>query len=354
MNGTREGELGCFGPGLAIFFEFLECRTIEFDEGFFDDGNHFAMAAFHVHHARERDAAGLPLGCRASEVANRADVASESLAKQQCGSEAESIGVVRIEIRRHGATSFVAEIMRLRREATLEFSGGFHFLEAGFDEVDEEALSIDAGDLDVAVRVTVEDELIGNIVRQAAVKRGSGGGKFTANEFPFLRERVQRVECIGVVREKLIEFAHQRTHLRHKFDEAFWNKNRAEFFSIGRAEGNGVGDLIHNLTKCHASLGDFFGNEGDCCASLQRAFQRNVRGGAAHELDEVPVFAGGDGVALDVADEVGINFRGRIEAEAGFDVFASQIAVDGLRNADHAEWRPLGFGKFSELAGIRI
>ena len=87
---------------------------------------------------------------------------------------------------------------------------------------------------------------------------------------------------------------------------------------------------------------------------LQSALQRDVRGRAAHELDEVPVFAGRDGVALDVSDEVGVNLAGRVEAEARLDVFAAQVAIDRLRNADHTERGVVGFCKLRELRGVGI
>ena len=87
---------------------------------------------------------------------------------------------------------------------------------------------------------------------------------------------------------------------------------------------------------------------------LQRALQGDVRGRAAHELDEVPVFAGRDGVALDVSDQVGVNLAGRVEAEARLDVLAAQVAINRLRNANHTERGVVGFCKFGELRGIGI
>ena len=171
-----------------MFFEFLEGWTVEFDKGFFDDRHHFTVAAFHVHHLGHRNTAGVPVGGGFCETANRADVACEALAEEKGGGEAERVGVVSIEIRRHGATALVAEIMRLGREAGFVGACGFHFLQARFDEVDEEALGVDAGDLHIAMRIAVEDELVRDVIRQAAIERGCGCCELGCDEFAFLRE----------------------------------------------------------------------------------------------------------------------------------------------------------------------
>ena len=130
--------------------------------------------------------------------------------------------------------------MRLGREAGFVGASGFHFLQARFDEVDEEALRVDASDLHITVRIAVEDELIRDVIREAAVERGSGCGELRGDEFAFLREGFQCVEGVAVVRESLVQFADEGAHFGNEFDEAFGNENGSEFFAVGRAVGDGV------------------------------------------------------------------------------------------------------------------
>ena len=130
--------------------------------------------------------------------------------------------------------------MRLGREAGFVGAGGFHFLQARFDEVDEEALGVDAGDLHIAVGIAVEDELVRDVIRQAAVERGGGWGELGCDEFAFLRERFQGVEGIAVVGEGVVEFADERAHFRNEFDEAFGNENGSELFAVRRAVCDGI------------------------------------------------------------------------------------------------------------------
>ena len=87
---------------------------------------------------------------------------------------------------------------------------------------------------------------------------------------------------------------------------------------------------------------------------LQGAFQSDMGRGAAHQFDEVPVFAGGVGVAHDVADQFGIDLRGGVETEGDFDPFVLQVAVDGLRAADDLDAGLLVEHVLRQNAGVRV
>ena len=65
---------------------------------------------------------------------------------------------------------------------------------------------------------------------------------------------------------------------------------------------HGIGNLVNNLAKRQPTLSDLLGDQSDCGPGLESALEGNVRSRAAHELDEMPVFAGGNRIALDVAD----------------------------------------------------
>ena len=295
------------------------------------------MSAFHVHHAGHGNPSRLPLSGWTGEVAYGADVAGEIFAQEESGRVAEGVGVVRVKIGWHRTATLVAEVVRLWREAGFVGAGGLHFLQAGLDEVDEKALGIDAGDLHIAVRITIKDKLVRNVVRKAPVKGRRRAGQMTCHELPFLRKRFERVEGIPMLSENFIELTHQCTHFRNKFNKAFGNQNRAKFFSLSCAVTDDVGDLINDLLKGEPTFSHLLGNERDIRVGLKCTFKGDVGGRASHELDEVPVFPCRNGVPLDVADQVGINLGGCVKAKARFDIVAPQIAIDGFGNADDAE-----------------
>ncbi|MEN9470538.1 MAG: hypothetical protein RL630_2271, partial [Verrucomicrobiota bacterium] len=124
-----------------------------------------------------------------------------------------------------------------------------------------------------------------------------------------------------MVGEGFVKFADEDSHFGDEFDQTFGNEDGSEFFAVGGALDDGVGDVVHNVFQGKLALGDFLGNERDVWSSLESALESDVRSRAAHELDEMPVFSGRDGIALNVSDEVGVNFAGGVEAEARLDVF---------------------------------
>ena len=87
---------------------------------------------------------------------------------------------------------------------------------------------------------------------------------------------------------------------------------------------------------------------------MQGTFERDVRGRAAHELDEVPVLAGRISVALDVADDFGVCLAGSVETETCFNLLVFQVAVDGLGAADDLHTVVVGCIVFGKDAGVCV
>ena len=201
------------------------------------------------------------------------------------------------------------------------------------------------------MRVTFHRELLGHAFRQAGVDGGVLGGEFAHDPFAL---------CFGVYgcclcgSEQIVEFGDEFLHGGDELNETFGNEHRAEVVAGGSALGHHFSDVGHDVVERHVLLFHFFAHDADIGLALQGAFQSDMAGGAAHELDEVPVFAGGVGVALDVADDLCISLAGRVETEARLDLFVLQVAVDGLGAADDLYAVLLGGIIFGQDAGIRV
>jgi hypothetical protein len=113
-------------------------------------------------------------------------------------------------------------------------------------------------------------------------------------------------------------------------------------------------DLVDYLAEAHLPGLDLLGDEADVGPGLEGALEGDVRGRAAHELDEVPVLAARGGVAADVADQLGVDLRGRVEAEGSLDDLVLEVAVDGLGHADHRDALALGREELGEEGRIGI
>ena len=99
--------------------------------------------------------------------------------------------------------------------------------------------------------------------------------------------------------------------------------------------GHDVGYRAYDILQGQVLGLDLLGYDAYVGLCLEGAFEGDVRGRAAHELDEVPVFLGREAVALYVADKLGVDFGGGVEAERRLDDLVLEVAVDGLRAADH-------------------
>ena len=117
------------------------------------------------------------------------------------------------------------------------------------------------------------------------------------------------------MREQVVEFGYELFHGRYELYEAFGNEYGAEVEAGVGSVNNDADDLVNDLVECHLLGSDFLAYEADVGLRLQSALERDVACGASHEADEVPVFLGGVGVALYVANQFAIDLAGGVEAE---------------------------------------
>ena len=127
-----------------------------------------------------------------------------------------------------------------------------------------------------------------------------------------------------------------------------------KFHALRRPGGHGVGNVVRDLGEGHLLLGHFLADQADVGLGLQRAFQRHVGSGTAHDLDKVPILLGGVGVTLDVADDLAVGLGGGVEAEGALDVLVLQVAVDGLGAADDLNAAVVGSKVLGENRGVGV
>ena len=89
---------------------------------------------------------------------------SELLLDQHARGMSEVVAVVRVELRGERAAPFVAEIVGLRGELR-------RFVQLAADQLDQKLLGLDLRDLDVAVRVAVEQQLVRDAFGQEVQQR---------------------------------------------------------------------------------------------------------------------------------------------------------------------------------------
>ncbi len=143
MYWTGIDVVGFDGPLVSVGGEVGEGTAVEFDEGFLDNGFHFAVALFHVHHGGDGDATSEPLGCGLGGVAYGAHVASFAASDEECCYATEGVAVVGIEVGWCCATSFVAKEVVLCCELASVFAFFFPLSEFFAYHVGEELFGFD-------------------------------------------------------------------------------------------------------------------------------------------------------------------------------------------------------------------
>ena len=153
----------------------------------------------------------------------------------------------------------------------------------------EKLLGLDEGYLDVAVRVAVEGELAGDVCGE-----GVEDCKILCAEVSLdIVDLVFACDGLRLVGgEGVIELCDELLDGGDELDETFWDKDCTEVVALLRTCGNDAGDVVHDVVEALLLLLDFLRDEADVGLGLERAFEGDMAGAAAHQLDEVPVFAG--------------------------------------------------------------
>ena len=340
------------GPGIAFGGEALEGSTVETHESLLDNGFHFTVTTFHIEHHGDGHTACKPLNGGLGEVAEAGNVTGNTGVDEPGGVETECIAIVGIEVGGSCAASFIAEEVVEGREFAVVLSGGTHFLEATAYHLAEKLLGLDERNLNVSVGVAVEGELTGYAKGQRSVNLGILLGEVVKNELAlvFCRKFVE----FGRFGQKVVELGYEVFHSGNELDETFGNQHGTEVVAVGSAGGNDAGHVINHVVEGHVLCLNLFGDDADVGLCLEGAFKSDVGSGAAHELDEVPVFLGREAVALDVADKLGVNLGGGVETEGGFYNVVLEVAVDSLGAAQNLNAGADAFVVFGENSGIGV
>ena len=150
-------------PLVSNSFVGLKHTAVKFDEGLRNDWLVLALSALHAHHGWKRAASGSPVAWVAvSEVLDTGHVSIDSLAEEDSSVQSKSIAVGRVEVGWQSASSFVTKEVTLWVKLTLVSAVVRADFELLLQKQDQELLSVDLGHLHVTVRVSVEEQLLGD------------------------------------------------------------------------------------------------------------------------------------------------------------------------------------------------
>ena len=278
------------GPEISHGFVGLEHATVELDEGLGNDGLVFSSSALNSHHGGERSTGGGPVGrVLVSDVLDAGHISGESLADEHGGVETERVAVLGVEVTGKGTTTLISEEVRLGLEVTIVFLVFASDLKFILEEKDKEFLSVDLGHLHVAMRISVEQELVGDGVGQE-VEEGLG------SEAQVLGDVLSEVAGNVGLGNKFVNFLNKISHLGNELNEALGHQNNTVVLSKFSAFNDDVSNLGSDLGEGHVLLSDFLANQHAVDLSSEGAFEGNVGSGATHKPDEMVVLFGGNDI----------------------------------------------------------
>mmetsp|Transcript_103908 Transcript_103908/g.299100 ORF Transcript_103908/g.299100 Transcript_103908/m.299100 type:complete len:207 (-) Transcript_103908:738-1358(-) len=176
----------------------------------------------------------------------------------------------------------------------------------------EELLCFDFRHLHVAMRVTVQQQLRANEIRQILEDRG------------IIRRKRREDRGLGRFHaglcESVIELGHQRIELRDKFNQALWEDDDAIVFTRDTTLLDHVRKLNCDVFEASLVTVNFLADEACVRPCQQGHLQGDVGGGTAHEADDVVVLLCAQSVHSDVAHECGVGLASSVESEGNRNV----------------------------------
>ena len=168
---------------------------------------------------------------------------------------------MRIESGRKSAPAFITKEMALRDKFAFVSSSFCSLFELCLQKKDEETLGINLRDLDIAVRVTVEKELVRDGSWQEVEERNI-----------FLRKLAKAVSLdvtLNFTSNCFVNLRNKFSHFGDELNESFRNKENTVLFAKVRALADDVSELGSDLNESHLLCFHLFADKAgiDTCSN---------------------------------------------------------------------------------------
>ena len=203
------------------------------------------------------------------------------------------------------------------------------------------------------MRVTVQRQLTSYALRKRSIQIRVLLRQL-ADDISTLLALLDHLELSVVLSQEVVQLGDQAFHSRNELDQALRDQYRTEVIPLGGTFSHDTSHVSNDIVQRHILLLNLLGDDTNVRLSLQSALQSDMRSGATHQFDEVPVFLGGVTVTLDVTDYLGVNLTSRVETERGLDLGVLQVAVDRLRATDYLYAGANSLVILGQYASVRV
>mmetsp|Transcript_20396 Transcript_20396/g.44452 ORF Transcript_20396/g.44452 Transcript_20396/m.44452 type:complete len:229 (-) Transcript_20396:887-1573(-) len=220
----------------------LTHRARQVDDGLLDHWLVLTLPPLHDTEGRHRNTPALPLADRLGEVFHRSQKPGFSSGNEHSSRVPEAVAVCGIESARQSGPALVAKGVVLRGEGSLILASEPQSLELLLYAASEELLRLNLGNLHVAVRVSVEEELRTDELR-----------KEMPTLLVLLRELPQHFILLHAI-SKLIEILHEIVEFRDELNETLWQEDRAVVLPGFGSLQDHVDNLLRHLLEAQGVL----------------------------------------------------------------------------------------------------
>mmetsp|Transcript_36969 Transcript_36969/g.56634 ORF Transcript_36969/g.56634 Transcript_36969/m.56634 type:complete len:290 (-) Transcript_36969:2350-3219(-) len=236
------------------------------------------------------------------------------------------------------SSSLVAEEVGNRGEGALVRSSVLSSLELELDEVRNELLGLELGEVDAARDLLLVDQLDLHEVGQSCEQGETPWGEV------FFDVAVVGCEVVGqlmalvlalAMLEHAVELVEEVAVSRQVGEQTLRDEDSTVVLALCRSFFNDVGNPVDDIWKILSTEGAFLGDNNHVRMGLEGALQGQVGGILAHQTDEVPVLDSGGAVSQHVADQLGVHLRSSIKAQAHLDIIVTHVTIEGGGNHHH-------------------
>ena len=115
--------------------------------------------------------------------------------------------------------------------------------------------------------------------------------------------------------KEVVQLGNQAFHSRNELDQALRDQYRTGIVTLSGTLSHDTSHVSNDIVQRHILLLNLLGDDTNIRLVCKAHSKSDMRSGALHQFDEVPVFLGGVTVTLDVTDYLGGKPYNRVETE---------------------------------------
>lgn len=209
------------------------------------------------------------------------------------------------------ASTLVTEEVGDRGEGSVVGTSLLSLLELLIDEVSNELFSLDMGELDATLELSLGKKLKLHEIGKSLIKRVGPGSQLLFSDFLMLvhvlTKLLKLLNAGDTLLEDLVKLSNEVLEGTDERQETFRDEDATVVLASGSSLLADVSYFLYNVGESLMSSSAFLRNKDDVGLGLESALHGEVGRLSTHKSDKVPVLDGGSGVSKHITNELTVN-----------------------------------------------